>query len=226
MRFRLVCTTLLAVPLVTALAARPSNSRRPRSSRSLPRPAGRSRVSRLKISSCGRTRPRARSSRRSASAEPLFITLLVDTTPPPMGVPWRPVPPTQDLRRGAVVVCLDRSRAGARTRRSRSWNSPARRSRPSTSPPSADARPVHPAPVSQPAERCRADRSDGRGGQEAQRQALPTPRDRVDRLQLARHERRKDDEAGGGEHPQGRRHRVAVSIRGTVQLVQQRARKC
>ncbi len=99
------------------------------------------------------------------AAEPLFITLLDADA---MGVLRR-------RRTFASPVRLSRSsRAETPRRRLRSWNSPARRSPPSTSRrkrPALDQ--LHPASVSQPAGRRGADRSHGRWRQEAQRQAEP-----------------------------------------------------
>jgi hypothetical protein len=95
MRFRLVCTTLLAVPLVTALAA-PARQQQKTALVTVVAEAGGPVVgltgSDFVVREDKATREVVSAER---SAEPLFITLLVDTTQPPMGI----LPPIQDFRR-------------------------------------------------------------------------------------------------------------------------------
>ena len=222
MRFRLVCTTLLALPLVTALAA-PAPQQQKTALVTVVAEAG-GPVAGLTAKDFVVREDKATREVVAAerSAEPLFITLLVDSTQPPMGI----LPPTQDLRRALSSFVSTIKGASPDAQIAIMEFAGASVTAVDFTAEAHGARQVHPAPVPQSAERRRPDRSDGRCGQEAQRQALSTPRDRVDRLQLARHERRKDDEAGGGERPQGRRHRVGSLDPRTCPARPVRARKC
>jgi hypothetical protein len=97
MRFRFVCTTLLAVPMVSALAApAPQDSVQKTALVTVIAEAG-GPVANLAARDFVVREDKA--TRDVVSAQPateaLFITLLVDTTQPPMGV----LAPTQDLRR-------------------------------------------------------------------------------------------------------------------------------
>jgi hypothetical protein len=95
MRFRLVCTTLLTLPLVSALAA-PASQDQKTALVTVVADAG-GPVTGLTAGDFVVREDRATRDVVGAerSTEPLFITLLVDTTQPPMGV----LAPTQDLRR-------------------------------------------------------------------------------------------------------------------------------
>jgi hypothetical protein len=95
MRFRLVCMTLLAVPLVTALAASAPQQQKTALVTVVAEAGGP--VAGLTAGDFVVREDKATRDVVAAerAAEPLFITLLVDTTQPPMGV----LPPIQDLRR-------------------------------------------------------------------------------------------------------------------------------
>ena len=94
MRFRVVCTTLLAVPLVAVLAALPQQQKT-----ALVTVVAEAGGPVVDLTAKDFVVREDKATREVVSAEragePLFITLLVDTTQPPMGV----LPPTQDLRR-------------------------------------------------------------------------------------------------------------------------------
>ena len=95
MRFRLVCTTLLALPLVSALTASAPRQQKTALVTVVAEAGGP--VAGLTAGDFVVREDKATREVVSAerAAEPLFITLLVDTTQPPMGV----LPPIQDLRR-------------------------------------------------------------------------------------------------------------------------------
>ena len=95
MRVRLVGTTLLAVTLVAALAASALSAAETALVTVVAEAGGP--VSGLTAKDFVVREDKATREvvAADASTEPLFITLLVDTTQPPMGI----LPPTQDLRR-------------------------------------------------------------------------------------------------------------------------------
>ena len=95
MRFRLVGTTLLAVPMATALAAPAPQQQKTALVTVVAEASGP--VAGLTAGDFVVREDKATREVVAAdrAAEPLFITLLVDTTQPPMGV----LPPIQDLRR-------------------------------------------------------------------------------------------------------------------------------
>ena len=95
MRFRLVGTTLLAVPLITALAAPAPQQQKTALVTVVAEAAGP--VAGLTATDFVVREDKATREVVAAerSGEPLFITLLVDTTQPPMGI----LPPIQDFRR-------------------------------------------------------------------------------------------------------------------------------
>ena len=95
MRFRLIGTTLLAVPLAAALAASAPRQQKTALVTVVAEAGGP--VAGLTAADFVVREDKATREVVSAerAAEPLFITLLVDTTQPPMGL----LPPIQDLRR-------------------------------------------------------------------------------------------------------------------------------